>query len=78
MGDEETCPYCGETGCERSCTSAILAGQAADFPRVQAQAQTLYAAYVAGLGPLGKALPAWDDLIDRQQYAWRCVARAAD
>jgi hypothetical protein len=55
---------------------AAQAAQAAAFPGLQARARTLYAAYVAGLGPLGTGLPPWEDLIDRQQYAWRCVARA--
>ena len=54
------------------------AGAGGCVPRVQAQAARLYAAYVAGLGPLGLALPPWQDLIDRQQYAWRCVARAGE
>lgn len=55
-----------------------LSAQQADFPRLQARAAALYAAYVFGLGPLGEALPPWPDLIDRQQYAWRCVVRVAE
>jgi hypothetical protein len=51
-----------------------LDARAAAFPGLQATARTLYAAYVAGLGPLGAGLPPWQDLIDRQQYAWRCVS----
>lgn len=58
--------------------AARLAAQQADFPRLQARAAALYAAYVSGLGPLGEALPPWRDLIDRQQYAWRCVVRVAE
>jgi hypothetical protein len=72
------CAFCGAAACERSCTGAILAQQAADYPGVQAQAQRLYAAYVTGLGPLGTGLPPWGDLVERQQYAWRCAARAGE
>ena len=43
---------------------------------MQARAQRLYAAYVGGLRPLGTGLPPWQDLLERQQFAWRCVARA--
>ena len=72
------CPFCGEDGCERSCTGAILHQQAADYPGVQARAARLYAAYVTGLGPLGTGLPPGGDLVERQQYAWRCVVRAGE
>ena len=76
--DPEPCPFCGAEACERVCAEAALAQAGVAFPRVQALAEHLYAAYVAGLGPLGLALPPWQDLIDRQQYAWRCVVRAGE
>lgn len=55
-----------------------LDAQRADFPRLHVRAAAFYAAYVAGLGPLGAALPPFHALIDRQQYAWRCVVRVAE
>jgi hypothetical protein len=77
LDDDTPCPYCGTVDCARACTAWALAAQTAAFPRVQAYAETLYAAYVHGHGPLGSTLPPWQDLIERQQYAWRCVARVA-
>ena len=31
LGDDDThCPHCGEPGCERSCTGALLADEAGE------------------------------------------------
>ena len=91
MHHVHTCPACGtQDGCAilhcadplslpcSRCVPDGLVGQAAAYPHLQARAAILYAAYVFGLGPLGEALPPWHDLIDRQQYAWRCVVRVAE
>ena len=73
--DDERCAFCDEAACERTCFQAHLATQQAIFAAVQAQAHRLYAIYSAALGPLGADLPPWQDLLERHQFAWRCVAR---
>lgn len=41
-----------------------------------APARLAYEAYREARGRTGRELVPFDDLIDREQYAWRCVARA--